>query len=143
MLDSFENLPPFPLTQIIEPHGPDDFLSGPSPDLPRMVRHFTGFFPASPGNLPPTDHSSFTIATLAFTVTEINLDGPALLAPGIFITGVDEILGSNGELLHDLTEFNELDAQFSFHAASLQVGQVPEPSSAVLLGLGVLGLLGR
>ena len=139
-LDSFANLPPFPLTEIIEPHGPDDFLSEASPDLPGMVRHFTGFFPASPTRLPPTANSSLTIGTLDFIVTENIFEGPAVIAPGIFITGVDEILGATG-LLGDIVEFNEISAAVSFNTASLTAASIPEPSSVALLGLGMLGLL--
>lgn len=118
------------------PQGPDDSLGAPG-----MVRLFAATSGFGPGGLEPnpfTENASFTVATLEFTITDEILGGPATIAPGLFHTGVDEILSNDVELIGSDFQFVDVSADYAFTFATLTI--VPEPATGLLLAGGLLVL---
>lgn len=112
-------------------------LTAPDTTLPGLVRHFTA---ANLAPNPATEDTSFVIGSLDFVVTAAITEGPALIAPGLFSSGVDEILSNDLELIGNHFVFNDVSAEFQFSGATLSAKPVPEPSTAVLCLLGLVGL---
>lgn len=102
---------------------------------PGFVRHFTaGTFEPDP----VTESAVFAIATLSFSVTSAILDGPALIAPGLFFVGIDEIISNEWVLVGEDFVFEDVSAEYALHDATLVA--IPEPSTALLLGGALVGL---
>jgi hypothetical protein len=133
VLDSYANvLPPGIDFAIIDPRGPGDPLGEPG-----FVKHFTGgtFDPSS-----LTEDTTMLIGTMGFTVTSEITGGPAQLSVVVF-PGVDEILSNELVLIGEQFEFNDITADFELATAFLAI--VPEPSTALLFAVGLLGLAGH
>jgi hypothetical protein len=121
-----------------DPQGPDGPVGAPG-----MVRLFNattwvrgvGYQPN-----PFTVDATFAVAWLEFTVTDEILNGEATVAPGLFHTGVDEILSNELELIGSDYQFVPISADFAFNFATLSAAPVPEPGTGLLLAGGMLVL---
>jgi len=133
-LDAFANVLPPGFQLNLGAFGPDD-----SRGEEGFVSSFAAIGPYGAPN-PLSENAQFLIATLSFTVTAGILDGPAIVVPGIFNTGVDEILSNENELIGNEYVFRDVSAEYVFQAATIRL--VPEPSTALLLVVG-LALLSR
>lgn len=130
LLDSYANVLPGGLAgHFIDPRGPADAMG-----VPGLVRSFNAFT-LEPS--PLTEDASFTIGTLSFTVGANIAAGPAQIVPGIFWTGVDEILSNDFELIGGQFVFEDVTADYAFTPATLSLFVVPEPASGFLLAMGL------
>lgn len=134
-LDAFANeLPLGFVGNFADPFGPDHALG-----MPGYVSSFNAFGPIG-GFDPRTENAQFSIGTLSFTVTTLIVGGPAIVAPGLFLTAVHEIISNEYEVIGGQFVYKDVSAEYAFYGAKLRL--VPEPSTALLLATG-LALLAR
>jgi len=95
--------------------------------------HFVGSWQSTNGGsttlfLPPSPGGGYTVGTIVWTLSSFPFDVNYIFS-GLFNPGVDGIADNN---------FNLIDSYVLFHSAA--VGPIPEPGTAALLGLGLVGL---